>query len=252
MVRDVMGGAALVLLLFGSAAEAQMSHLTMHWEGRGFVNGSVGAQATGDDPTFDVGRDLYQQRMGIRSGVDIGGGALWDVSAGYRVWRNLVVGLGYSQFGNDSNTTAAVSIPHPLITNQPRVGTTAGSNLDHSQRALHFVASWMIPVTDKIDVAVSTGPTIFFVKQDLITDVAFSEIGAPFTTVNIGGPVVSDRSETGGGFHIGADVTYLLRPRWGAGAFLRYAGGGVTFDGIDGGEVDAGGLQIGLGVRYRF
>lgn len=249
MVRFARGGAAAIaLLLCGSPVEAQM----MQWQGRGFINANFGVQATGDDVSLNAAREVYGEPLTITSGVDVGGGAIWDIAAGYRVWRNLVVGLGYSRFGNDNDTTAAVSIPHPLITDQPRLGTTAASGLEHSQGALHFVASWMIPVTDKIDVAVSAGPTIFFVKQDIITDVAFSETGAPFTSVEIGGPVVTDASETGGGFNIGADVTYLLRPRWGVGAFLRYVGGGVSFDELDGGEIDAGGVQLGFGVRYRF
>lgn len=248
MVRQAMGGAAIALLLFGSTAEAQM----LQWQGRGFVNANFGLQATGDDVSLDAGREVYEDRMSIVSNIDIGGGALWDVSAGYKVWRNLVVGLGYSGFGNDNDTTAAVTIPSPATFTEPRLGTTSASGLDHSQKALHFVASWMIPVTEKIDVAVSAGPSIFFVKQDVITDVAFTEVGFPFTAVNIGGPVVSELSETGGGFNIGADVTYLLRPRWGVGAFLRYVGGGVTFDEVEGGEINAGGVQLGFGVRYRF
>jgi hypothetical protein len=239
----------MATLLFGSVAEAQMM---MRWEGRGFVNASIGGQVSGEDVAADAGGEVYSQRLSITSEQDVGAGALWDFSAGYRVWRNLVVGLGYSQFGNDTNTTATVRIPHPRLTNQPRVSTVDAAGLDHSQRALHFVASWMVPDTDKIDVAVSVGPSIFFVKQDIVTDVAFSEIGEPFTSVNIGGPIISDVDETGAGFNVGADVTYLLRPKWGVGAFLRYAGAGVSFDEVLGGEIDAGGFQLGLGARYRF
>jgi len=248
MVRDALGGAAIAVLLLGSTAEAQM----LRWEDRGFLNANIGVQATGDDVSLDARREVYGEEMSIQSSVDVGAGAVWDIAAGYRVWRNLAVGLGYSAFGSDSDTTAAVTIPHPLFTDQPRTGTTSASGLDHSQRALHFVASWMIPVTDKIDVAVSAGPSLFFVEQDLVTDVAFSETGPPFTTVNLGGPVVSNVSESGAGFNIGADVSYLLRPRWGVGAFMRYVGGGVSIEELDGAEIDAGGVQLGFGFRYRF
>ena len=246
MVRHAISGAAIALLLFGSAAEAQM-----RWDNNGFVNASFGLQGSSDDLSVDAGRDVYAERMSIQSSVDGGGGALFDISAGYRVWRNLVVGIGYSRFGNDNDASATVNIPHPLITDTPRPGTATAS-LEHSQTAVHFVASWMIPVTDKIDVALSAGPSIFSLKQDVISDVDFTEVGAPFTAVNVGSPTVAEASATGAGINVGADVTYLVVPNIGVGGFLRYAGGNVSFDEAGGFEMSAGGVQVGFGVRYRF
>jgi hypothetical protein len=246
MVRYGRCGAAIALLLFGTTAEAQM-----RWEDRGFVNASVGSQAGSDDLSVDVGRDVYDERMSIQSSVDGGGGALWDVAGGYRVWRNLVVGLGYSRFANDNDVTATITIPNPLVTDAPRSGSAA-AGLEHSETAVHFIASWMIPVTDKIDVALFGGPSIFSLTQDVITDVAFTEVGSPFTSVDIGGPTVTEASATGVGVNIGADVTYLVARRVGVGGFLRYTGGNVSFDEAGGFEMTAGGVQIGFGVRYRF
>jgi hypothetical protein len=230
-----------------ATAEAQM----MTWDGNGFVSANIGVQTSGDEIGVDARRDLFGEQLTVGSAAEIGGGSLWDFAAGYRVWRNLVVGVGYSFFANDTDTTATLSVPNPLVTDAPRTGNvTAG--LEHSQRALHFSASWMIPVTDKIDTAISFGPSIFFVRQDLVTDVAFSEVGFPFTSINVQGPVVTEIDETGSGFHVGADVTYRVADRIGVGGFLRYAAGGVDAPATTAGEIDAGGVQIGFGLRYRF
>jgi hypothetical protein len=243
MVRKAIGGATLVLLLFGSVAHAQM-----RWQDRGFVGASIGAQGGGNDVTVNLSRPVYGEQMLIDATHDVGGGLLWDVAGGYKVWRNLVAGIAYSQFSTEGDVTANVTVPHPLFTDAPRAGTTTASGAERSERAVHFVASWMIPVTDKIDVALSGGPSIFFVAQDLVRDVPFTE-RSPVGEVDLGAPVISRSSETGAGFNVGAELTYLVRPRWGAAAFLRYTGASVSTGEAD---LDAGGVHFGVGLRYRF
>ena len=60
-------------------------------------------------------------------------------------------------------------------------------------------------------------------------------------------------SDSGVGFHVGADGSYRLTPRLAVGAFLRYAAATVDLAGRAGEvSVDVGGLQIGAGVRLQF
>ena len=51
--------------------------------------------------------------------------------------------------------------------------------------------------------------------------------------------------------HFGVDATYLITPRYGVGALLRYTVGSVDLGGADN-SLTVGGLQIGVGARVRF
>jgi hypothetical protein len=74
------------------------------------------------------------------------------------------------------------------------------------------------------------------------------------TTVAISSVAVIEQSGTAVSFTAGVDGTYLVTPKFGVGAFLRYSGASTDLPLSGGGTitVEAGGLQIGGGLRYRF
>ena len=104
----------------------------------------------------------------------------------------------------------------------------------------------MVPVTDKVDVGISFGPTVFIVKQELPDTLTFSEPGPTVT-----GLTKKDVSKTTGGVNFGVDVTYLLTKKMGVGGILRYTWGSVDLEGATD-SLTVGGFQIGVGGRYRF
>jgi hypothetical protein len=105
---------------------------------------------------------------------------------------------------------------------------------------------WMVPVTDKVDVGISFGPTIFMVKQELPDTLTFTEPGPTVT-----GLTKKDVNKTSAGINLGVDVTYLLTKKMGVGGILRYTHGSVDLDGSSD-SLTVGGFQIGIGGRYRF
>ena len=249
MMRNVVLAAALVVVA-AAPAQAQM----MSWQDRGFVNFSAVLQSGPGDSSLNGTFELYLQTGTYQGPWDLSGGAALDVSGGLRVWRNLAVGLGYSRFSDSAPVTLTAQIPDPLVFDQPHERVISTGNLDHSQNAVHISATWFWPVTDKIDVAISAGPSIFNVKADTVTGIEVE----PNTTIPTG-VVVSSASESGVGGHIGVDVTYLIKskisslpgsPSLGAGLLLRYAGASVDLPAVD--SFDVGGFQAGLGVRVRF
>jgi hypothetical protein len=112
----------------------------------------------------------------------------------------------------------------------------------------------MIPVSDKVEFGVSAGPSFWTVKQDFVSGVEITEGPPPFNTVDINSVTLVDESENAVGFNIGVDATYLVTRRLGAGAFIRFAGASVDMPTAGGGTVtlDAGGFQVGGGLRVRF
>jgi hypothetical protein len=243
MKRTLLTVGIVAMLGFGGAADA---HAQMQWTDSGFVNVSLGAQAPSRDLTATTSPEIYGEPASIASTQDVGGGMFFDISGGYKVWRNLAVGLGYTYVGSDADATVVAAIPDPLFFDRPRIVTATAPGLKHSQPALNFTGTWMMPVTDKIDLGFQFGPTIFFASQELA---GAPDIVEPTPTVNFDRAIKVDK--TTAGVHFGVDATYLVTPRFGAGLLIRYTVGSADFTDSDD-SVTLGGFQIGVGVRARF
>lgn len=224
-----------------SSAQAQMQ-----WTDKGFVNVNVGAQVPKQTLTAETSPEIYGEPALFRSTSDVGGGAFFDVAAGYKIWKNLVVGLGYTRVTSSNDLSVDASIPDPLIFDAPRAVNATIPDAKHSQQSLHLMGTWMMPVTDKVDVGFQFGPTIFFVSQDLPQDVTVTEPGPTLASTGLSGV-----DKTTVGLHFGVDATYLLTPRIGVGGLFRYVWGSADI-GSSSESVTLGGLQIGVGLRARF
>lgn len=223
------------------AAQAQMT-----WTDKGFLNVTGGIQAGSHTLATELTFDLYDELATVRTTQDISGGAFFDLSAGYKVWRNLALGAGYSWTSSKADAAVSASIPSTDVHDQPRAITASAADLNHTEHGIHFMAVWMVPITDKIDVGVSAGPTIFQVKQDLPGALTISEPGPSVT-----GAAVSEVNKTTIGVNVGVDVTYLVTKRIGVGGLARYTKGSAELDGVAK-KLTVGGFQIGGGVRIRF
>jgi hypothetical protein len=231
----------IALALVAVPAQAQM-----RWQDRGFANVNLVAQPQSRDAALNSAFELFDEQATVASVRDIGGGLVLDLAGGVRVWRNLAVGIGYSYFSDSSDVDVIATIPDPLVFDQPVVQNLTASGLDHSEQAVHFSAVWFWPVTDKIDVAVSAGPSIFNVS-----DVGATGVSLQPNTATATGVTTVEASETAGGFHAGFDVTYLVTRRIGVGFLLRYAGASVDVPTAND-SLDVGGFHIGTGLRWRF
>lgn len=218
----------------------------MKWTDKGFANINIGGQSGSHDLATTTTFVVYDEDAQINTTQKTGGGFLFDMNGGYKVWRNLVAAVGYTFMSDSADGAVTASIPHQDIIGQFRTVTTTADNLKHTENALNFMGVWMVPVTDKVDVGISFGPTVFFVKQELPDTLTFTE---PVPTVT--GLTTKDISKTTGGVNLGVDVTYLLTKKMGVGGILRYTWGSVDLEGATD-SLTVGGFQIGVGARYRF
>ena len=210
----------------------------------GFLNVNYGAQPQRRTLSTSVSFPLYDETATMTTDQGIGNGPVFDISGGFRVWRGLAIGIGFSSFSDTGSGTVVTTIPHPLFFGQSKPVNNTASGLEHSERAVHLQAVWFIPVTDKIDVALSVGPSFIRVKQQLVSS-ATVPVGTQ--DVNV---VVNTQEETAHGANVGFDGSYLFTRRFGVGLFIRYAGGSVDLSGA--GNLKVGGVQAGLGARIRF
>jgi hypothetical protein len=228
-----------------------------------YVHVNVGVQATSRDLIAPGAFPLYDEAAIFETRGETGDGVLFDVGGNIRVWRDLYggdlyAGVSYSIVTGDTGGPLTGTVPDILRTDAPRPISGSTSGLGHTEHAVHLQAIWRHPISNKLDVAVSAGPTIFSVSQELVSSFTVNEGATP----TVGTLTVSDVSGSSVGFNVGVDASYKLTPRWFAGGFVRYAGGSVDLTTPRGGleppgvpaefSLDVGGLQVGAGVRVRF
>ena len=215
------------------------------------VNGGGQTQARTIDNSGSLA--LFNQTASWTTSESVPSGGLFDISIGYKIWRDFALALGYSQLGVTGALVGSASIPSPISFSRPptqvAINEVAATRKD---RNVYLVAMWFFPVKEKIDVAIAIGPSFTRVRQDLVVDsqefrqniVSAANAG---TTIP---PIVVNQSGTAKGILVGLDGQYMFTPMLGAGAFIRYNGGSVDL--ADASAVDAGGFQLGIGGRIRF
>ena len=215
------------------------------WTDKAFLNLSAGLQIGTSDVTSVQQFDLYAEPGTLTSALDVKGGLFFDGHAGYRIRRNIAIGVGVSFVDGKSEATINASIPHPIFFDQPRsVGATA-EELKHRETWFSALVTYVMPVTDKIDVFFSGGPAMVQVQQEIPTSATVTEPGPTLSAVG-----VTQLSESGIGFVVGADVRYMITNRIGLGAGAKFAAASVDLN--EDTKIDAGGFQIGGGIRIKF
>jgi len=227
-----------LVLAFGSRAGAQ------GLDGKLFINVNGGAQtqARSLDNSFSI--PIYGQTATVATTTTIPSGGIFDMSAGYKVMQNFGVAIGFSTFSVKGASAGAASVPSPIFFNRPLAVTIPESPADRKDRSVYVLLVGFVPVTDKVELALSIGPSFTRVQQSMITSVSI-----PAGTQNVN-PTQQSQSGTAKGVNVGADLTYMFIKQVGAGAFMRYNGGSVDLESASG--LKAGGFQVGLGGRLRF
>ena len=167
------------------------------------------------------------------------------------MWRSLAIGATYSELRRRDRTTVAGSLPHPLLFDRFREVGPQTLSLRRRERVAHIQAVWTIPLWERLDLAMAGGPSFFNVTQGVVTSVDVSEVGPPFTNVNIDDIESREYTANGVGGNIGAEITYMVTAHIGAGLFVRYAVASVDLP-APGGQVSLDAVQTGGGLRLRF
>ncbi len=215
------------------------------------VNAGAQMQEHSLDSTFTF--PIYGQTAAVNTAQNIETGPLFDLSVGATFWNDIGLAFGYTSFKESSDLIGIASIPHPLLLNNPAT-VEFETGAEHREQNIYIVALWFMPITDRLDVAFSAGPSFIRVEQGTL-----ARLDVPEGTQDAI-PVIESQSDWATGINIGFDATYLLTRRYalfgdygvriGLGGFIRYNGASATLP--SGAEVDAGGFQGGAGLRFRF
>jgi opacity protein-like surface antigen len=252
---------ALTFLVTGliAGASRDAAAQTRAWDDRVYLNVGFGVEsgtsALTDTRTFLI----YDETGTVTSSSTWTSGSLFDGGIGFRVWKNLSVGVSYHQEQNTADIDLTASVPHPVFFNQPRSFTAkVGGDQFRKEKATHLQFGWMLPFGDKLDVLVFGGPSWFRLEQPAVDEFEsrIADRSSPFAQVTVA-PTVVIRKKSPVGFNVGADASYMVwqndSVRVGAGFFVRYALAKTNVLILSTEQkTEVGGVQIGFGGRLRF
>ena len=236
--------AALAGALLPAAAGAQTG---------GWVSFNGATQATATTFTDNVGFIEFHEDADFDADYAVGTGVVFDGGAGVRLANGIGFGVAVSRFERLDPVSLDARIPHPFFFNRPRSLTGSEPDLTRLETAVHVEVRWFEAVSDTVELAVFGGPTLFNVRQDLVTAIGYDH-AYPYNEASLASATTTAASASAVGFHAGADVGFFFSETVGLGALIRYSGGSVDLPGE--GEsmvpVDVGGFHVGGGLRLRF
>ena len=112
---------------------------------RGYGHVNLGVQATSHDLEQDTPFVIYDEPGRIQANGSGGGGVLFDIGGGYRVWQRVYAGLSFTSGSNTEDAALSATVPHPFFFDEFRTVTGTTPGLKHSEQALHLQAMWRIP-----------------------------------------------------------------------------------------------------------
>jgi hypothetical protein len=220
---------------------------------RGFVSVAGGFQMAGSTTDESGAFSLYDESGSFTGSRKVGNGLFFEVGGGMHITGKFSVGAAVSRFAKTSTVVFIAKIPHPLFFDTPRTGALTVNDLGHTETAVHIQAIYRVIERDNYDVSVLGGPSLFSVSEDTIGEISATETGSPYTAMTLSA-TFGTASKRGIGANAGVNANYTLTRALSAGVIVRYTYASVNMPGTGGvtHDVRAGGVQIGLGLRYRF
>jgi hypothetical protein len=256
MVRRIFWLALAGIVTVVAHAEAQRASPAQSRRSpgeRGFIGASVGALATSNDFETTVDFRLYGEPTSFDTSYDLPPALGFDVSGGVKLWRHLGVAAAVSRHEQRGDATVSAQLPHPFFFGRlrPLDGTAPG--LSRSETAVHVGALWMKPLSRKLLLTLSGGPSFISYRQEVVTVLGLNE-AYPYDSVQLSRTSMSERDGTAiGGFGAG-EVYYKVTRQFAVGGGARFS---RAADDVETGtdqfvSITTGGLQVGGGVRFLF
>jgi hypothetical protein len=209
-----------------------------------FLNVSIGGQVQSRRFSEATTFVLFDETGSIVSDQTVGGGLVFDATFGYHLSQALAVAVGVSTFNGSGEAAVAASIPSSIFVGLPTVKTFPAEeygDLSQTTTAINFMVVFVAPVSDRFDIAISAGPSVISVKQ---------EVASATVDINSVATINSESGTTAKAGSVGLDLAYRMSDRYSVGGFVRYLGGVVDLPAVP--DMAVGGFQAGGGIRLRF
>lgn len=246
-MNKTVATALLLVILAATTASAQTPAT------RGFVTINGGYQMTANDFTDSRSFVANVEEGRFNSDYTVKAGPSFDVSGGGTVWRRLGVGVGVSRFSRSTPLHLDGEIPHPFFFNRPRVVSGDVGGLKREELAVHIQLRAIAPVGNRLQVMAFGGPSFFRLKQDVVTDIAYTD-EYPYDSATFRSATTTSRTGSKLGLNAGGDVAFFFTRQVGVGftAQVATATVQVPLASDTKADVKVGGFQTGGGLRLRF
>ena len=222
---------------------------------RVFVSVDGVYQAATEDFSDSASFPLNAETATFSTTYGVKPGLAFNIAGSALVWQQLAVGIGVTRYNHETPVALTGSLPHPFFFNQPRSLSGDLDGFTRQELAVHVQARVLIPMApnSKFQVMVFGGPSFFTVKQDVLTEVGYTE-SYPYDTVTVAPGTVTNQSVSKTGVNFGGDIGYFFTRQVGVGGTTQYAGTSIDLvtAGGDTVNVKVGGFQMGGGLRLRF
>jgi hypothetical protein len=215
------------------------------------VSGGV-QQAAGDvSDHFSFAKNIETETIDVK--YPMKPWALVDVGAGFRLWKNVGVGIAVSHTSGNGRADVTASVPHPFLFTQPRTVTGTENGIVHGETGVHLELQYLVPATGRLHFVLEGGPSWLNVEHEIVTDVTVTE-SYPYDTAAFGGAVTKTTTASASGFNAGIDVSWMFSRSVGVGGLVRYTRADVDLEPVSGPTLamKAGGVQGGIGIRVLF
>ena len=233
-------------------------------EARWYVSGDLGFQTTklAAILTEPITFERFAESGELTRDIESDRQPTLHVAAGVRVWRNLGLRFGFSQFTRTDDAQLSVSIPHPFFFDRHR-RFSQPSELVQRERSVDVHALWMVHRGDRVAFSLFGGPTVYRAKID-VAGVQTREEEYPFEDSPVTGIVSFQRRPTSVGYGVGADLAVFFTRHVGIGWLARYNRASSRVAAGDNGffatllgrpvttDVRFGGANVAGGLRFRF
>jgi hypothetical protein len=163
----------------------------------------------------------------------------------------LAVAVAYLK--RDEGVAFTASLPHPLYFNRPRPASGSRKGMSYTETAGHLDLVFLPASGRHLEASLFAGVSLIKVRADLIDHIEFTQtypydtvtaVSAPSTTF-VGNPL---------GFNLGASLDGRLSEHVALGAQGRFSRAKARLHPSAGNTLgfDAGGFQLGAGIRFLF
>jgi hypothetical protein len=218
----------------------------------GYLDVNLGLQPSTTSFDVTIHPLTFVEPATVETKYSVNAAKEFEIGGGAYVTHSLAVGASLSRLKKSDDSPVSAQVPHPFFFNRPRAVSGTAAGLTRTETAVHMKLLW-IASAGGFQAVLSGGPTYFKIKQDLVDDIRISQ-SYPYDTATFDSAVVTNHAASGLGFNAGLDLIYLVTPHMGVGVAA-----GISRASLELGtppdnslSVDAGGLRIGGGLRFRF
>ena len=171
-----------------------------------------------------------------------------------RIWKAVGLGIAVSHVSEPTRSVINAQVPNPFFFNFPRSTRGIVRNLKRREIGLHLQGQVWHFFRDNFLLRVTWGPTVFVVRQDLVSRIETQESSIDFDRVSLAGHRIRTLTSGSVGFNLGFDGTLFVTERIGLGFNMRHSRGSTTIDlgGRSDTLLELGGIHAAGGLRLVF